>query len=146
MRTEFFGRGSWPDLFRGMRQSQDELTRLWSSLRLMPQGEFPPVNVWTGTDGAIVTAEIPGVRPDQLDVTVHGDTVTLRGNREQEQFGEDAIIHRQERVYGDFVRTVVLPFRVDPDKVAARFERGIVMLDLPRPESEKPRHIKVTHA
>jgi HSP20 family protein len=104
------------------------------------------VNVWTGADGAIITAEIPGVSPDQLDITVHGNTVTLRGKRDPESVANTANTIRQERAFGDFTRTVVLPFRVDPDNVAARFERGIVFVELPRPAADKPRHIKVARA
>jgi HSP20 family protein len=57
--------------------------------------------------------------------------------------GEDAIVHRQERATGAFARTVVLPFRLDADKVSARFERGVLALSLPRPETDKPRQIKI---
>jgi HSP20 family protein len=137
------GNGRWPDLFRNMRRSQEEMGRLLGGLRLAPQAEFPPVNVWAGTDGAIITAEIPGVSPEQLDITVHGNTVTLRGKRDAETIGDTSNTIRQERALGDFTRTVVLPFRVDPDNVAARFERGIVFIELPRPAADKPRHIKV---
>lgn len=162
------GNGRWPDLFRNMRRSQDEMSRLLGGLRLAPQAEFPPVNVWTGTDGAIITAEVPGISPEQLDITVHGNTVTLRGKREPEFGGDTSASNtsasntstsdastagtstpntiRQERVFGEFTRTVVLPFRVDPDNVAARFERGIVFVELPRPAADKPRHIKVARA
>jgi HSP20 family protein len=67
----------------------------------------------------------------------------LRGQREPEQVGEDATVHRQERATGPFARTVVLPFRLDADKVSARFERGVLALSLPRPEADKPRQIKI---
>jgi HSP20 family protein len=140
------GNSRWPDLFRNMRYGQDDMARLLGGLRLAPQTEFPPVNVWTGTDGAVVTAEIPGISPDQLDITVHGNTVTLRGTRDPEPLADKANAIRQERAFGDFTRTVILPFRVDPDNVDARFERGIVFLELPRPAADKPRHIKVARA
>ena len=86
------------------------------------------------------------VSPDQLDVTVHQDTVTLRGKREPEALDGDAVVHRQERPQGPFTRTVVLPFRVDADRVSARFERGVLTLELPRPESDKPRKVRIAHA
>jgi HSP20 family protein len=137
-------------MVREMRRTQEEMNRILSGLRfplgLSFRSEFPPVNVWAGPDGAIVTAEVPGVGADQIDVTVHQDTVTLRGKRDPAAMAEDAVVHRQERPRGLFARTVMLPFRVDADKVSARFERGILTLDLPRPESDKPRHIKVAHS
>ncbi len=107
------------------------------------QVDFPPVNLWSSRDGAIVTAEVPGVSPDKLDITVQALTVTLRGNRELEAKGEGIVVHRHERPHGDFVRVIVLPFRVDTEKVSAHFERGILRLELPRPEEDKPRKVKV---
>jgi HSP20 family protein len=147
MLMEYAPTGTWPDLFlRGGRQAQRDFGALFEGLRLGPRTEFPPVNVWAGRDGAIVTAEIPGVAPEQIDITVHQDTVTLRGRREREIKDEDVAVHRQERAFGDFARTVVLPFRVDADKVSARFERGVLILTLPRPEADKPRQIKIARA
>jgi HSP20 family protein len=71
------------------------------------------------------------VPPDQLDVTVRQDTVTLRGKRAPDAVEGDAIVHRRERPYGPFTRTFILPFRVDADRVSARFNRGILTLELP---------------
>jgi len=136
----------WPDALRGMRQMQEEMNRWLGSVSLGVNDEFPPVNVWAGADGAIVAAELPGIAPDKLDITVHGDTVSLRGTRAPESAGDKAAVLRQERPYGDFSRTVVLPFRVDPDKVEARSERGVVIVTLPRPVADKPRHIAVMQA
>lgn len=146
MLLEYAGNGRWPSLYRGLRQTQEDVNRLLSGLQLAPQDEFPPVNVWTGTEGAVVTAELPGVGADQIDITVHGSTVTMRGQRDPEPMDDKTVVRRQERPHGEFVRTVALPFRVDPEKVGARFDRGIVFLELPRPDSDKPRHIKVMHA
>ena len=135
-----------PDLFRDMRRAQDDMTRLFGGLRLGLRTEFPAANVWANPDGALITAQVPGVQPDQLDVTVHQDTVTLRGKRDPEPIEGEVIVHRRERPYGAFTRTFILPFRVDADRVSARFNRGILTLELPRPESDKPRHVKITHA
>jgi HSP20 family protein len=132
-----------PDFFREIRRSQRDLNRLFGNLGLGLRPEFPAVQLWAGSDGAIIYAEVPGVPPDQIDVTVYHDTVTLRGKSEPENFGEDATIHRQERAHGPFSRTVVLPFRVDADKVVARFARGVLTLELPRPASDRPRQVKI---
>jgi HSP20 family protein len=94
----------------------------------------------------MITAQVPGVQPDQLDVTVHQDTVTLRGRRDPEPIEGEVIVHRRERPYEAFTRTFILPFRVDAERVSTRFNRGILTLELPRPESDKPRHVKITHA
>lgn len=146
MLMEYSGGNRWPDAARAMRQAQERMNWLLGDLSLAGETEFPPVSVWAGADGALMTAEVPGISVDQIDITVHRDTVTLRGKREPENLGGNSTVLRQERPYGDFARSIVLPFRVDADKVAARFENGILVLEMPRPEADKPRHIKVTHA
>jgi HSP20 family protein len=135
-----------PDLFRQMWRTPDEISRLLGGLRMAPRIEFLAVNVWASADGVTVTAAVPGVVPDELDITVHQNTVTLRGKRDPEVMGEDAVVLRQERATGPFTRTIVLPFRVDAERVSARFDRGMLMLELPRPEEDKPRHIQVARA
>jgi HSP20 family protein len=146
MQRDYAAASRGPDVFREMRRAQEEMNRLFAGLRFAARAEFPPINVWAGPDGAIVTAEIPGVSPDQIDVTVHQDTVTLRGKRDPENVDKDAVVHRQERAYGAFARTIVLPFRADADKVSARFDRGVLTLELPRPAADKPRQIEIAHA
>ncbi len=132
-----------PEVFRDVRWVQEDMNRLFGALRLMPRAEFPAVNLWVGADGAVVTAEVPGVSPEQLSVTVHQDTVSLRGKREPEAVDSETIVHRQERPYGNFARSIGLPFRVDAERVSARFSRGILTLELPRPEADKPRQVKI---
>jgi HSP20 family protein len=138
------GRGLDP--FREIQRAQSDLNRLFGGLRLQPSDEFPPLNLWTGPEGAILAAEVPGVAPEELDITIRRDIVTLRGVRKPEAVDDRAVVQRQERVLGTFARTIVLPFRVDGDKASARFERGVVTLTLPRPEDDKPRQIKVMRA
>jgi HSP20 family protein len=126
-----------------MRRTQEEMNRLFGGLRFDLRAEFPPLNLWAGPDGAIITAEVPGISPDQIEITVYHNTVTLRGKREPEPMDEEATVLRRERPQGAFGRTVVLPFRVDAEQVSARFENGVLRLQLPRPAADKPRQIKV---
>jgi HSP20 family protein len=128
-----------------MRRAQADLNRLFG-LRLYPTGEFPSLNLWTSPDGAIVAVEVPGVASDDLDITIHRDTVTVRGNRPAEPVDDSTAVLRQERMHGPFARTIVLPFQIDADKATAKFERGVVTLTLPRPEDDKPHHIKVARS
>jgi HSP20 family protein len=138
--------GGWPDILRDMRRTQDQINRLFQGMSL-PAAEYPPVNVWVSPEGAVMTAAVAGVKPDQVDITVHQNTLTLRGEREAEAQGEgEVIVHRQERVLGPFSRTIVLPFRVDADRISAKFERGVLTLTLPRPAADQPRRIKITAA
>jgi HSP20 family protein len=136
-----------PDFFRELRRTQSEMNRLFGGLRVQMR-PVPAVNVWAGQDGAIVMAAIPGVDPESLDVTVQPEAVLLRGKRSPEDVGENAVQLRAERAHGSFSRTVVLPFRIEPGKVTASFRLGILTLELPRPEEDRPRHIKLkpTHA
>ncbi len=134
----------WADPFRELERMREEMDRVFGSLRLGRAAEYPPMNLWAGESGIVVTARVPGVSPENIDITVHQNTLTLRGRRAPDAEGEDVAYHRQERSYGSFARTVSLPFRVDPDRVAARFENGVLTIELPRPEADKPKRIQVT--
>jgi len=120
------------DPFRNIRRLQDEVSRL----------EFPAVNVFVNQDGVIITAELPGVRSEDLDILTHRDSVTLSGERQTET-KEARGYHRRERRGGRFVRTVSLPFVVDPNMVEADLVNGVLTLVLPRAEEDKPRRINV---
>ncbi|WP_299644319.1 Hsp20/alpha crystallin family protein [Devosia sp.] len=130
-----------------MRQVQSDLSRAIGGLRFAPAiPEYPVMNVWANAEGAVLTAEVPGVEPDALDIAVHQDTVTLRGTREPEPLAEGDVVHRAERTTGAFARSFTLPFRLDPESVKASFRQGVLTLELPRPEAERPRRIKVQRA
>ena len=134
------------DPFDELRRAQADLNQLFGGLHFYPSPQFPLMNLWTNPDGAVIVAEMPGVSAEELDITVQRDTVTLRGKRDPEPVDDRSTIQKQERPYGLFVRNIVLPFRVDADAAAAKFEHGVLILTLQRPENEKPHHIKVSHA
>jgi HSP20 family protein len=146
MRSDFTGVNRWFDPMQQLRKAQEDINRLFSGLRVPLAAEFPLVNVWAGPEGAIVTAQVPGVNPDDLEIAVHEDTVTLSGKRVLDEVPQDAVVHRRERPHGAFSRTFVLPFRLDADKAAAKFKHGVLTLDLARPAADKPRQIKVARA
>src|SRR3954470_2947672 len=122
--------------FRDLHRLQEEMERLTRSATA-PQG-FPALNVYAHQDGIVITAELPGVNEGDLDISVHRDTVTLRGER-QDQISEAGGYHRRERRSGPFGRTFSLPFQVDPERVEAKLRNGIVTLTLQRPEQDKPK-------
>jgi HSP20 family protein len=133
------------DPFRELRRLQDEMDRLTGALAPAggPAAGFPAVNVYAGRDGIAVVAELPGVEPGDLEVHARQDTLTIAGTRRPA--AEDAqAYHRRERRGGAFSRTVQLPFRVDPDRVEAQLENGVLRLSLQRPEEDKPRRIAIT--
>lgn len=136
-----FGRGT--DLLGEMQYLHNEMSRLFSSVAPQTVYEYPPINVWSGEDDAIVTAEMPGIDPSLLELSVIGDTLTISSNIEPEELGEGGAYHRQERNYGYFKRILQLPFHVDAEKAEARYEKGIIQIKLPRAEDDKPRKVTI---
>jgi HSP20 family protein len=126
-----------------LRRIQDEINRAFSEPRSALSAEFPPVNVWRGEEGLVVTAEVPGIGLSELDLTVHQNMLTIKGQREPDPGVPAEKYHRRERESGPFARTIALPYAVDPDQVRASMLNGILTVDLPRPESEKPRKINI---
>lgn len=131
-----------------MRREMDRLfTDSFPLMRRAQSSGFPAVNVWTNdAEGAVLTTELPGVDSGDIDISVTGDTLTINGCCKPSEAPESAQYHRRERSRGDFNRTVQLPYTVDPEKVEARVDKGILTVILPRAEAEKPRKIAVKMA
>ena len=108
--------------------------------------EFPAIEVWTGAEGIRMEAQVPGIDPDDLELTVVGDTLTIRGSRSRSGENDGETPHRRERESGKFARTIQLPFAVDGNRVQARFENGWLHIELPRSEKDLPRKITVKSA
>ena len=105
---------------------------------------FPPLNLWSNNDQAVLKAEIPGLSKNDITITVQNDVLTLEGNRKLETLNENEDYHRQERGYGNFKRTVSLPFSVDNEKITAKVNNGVLTVTLPRREEDKPRKINIS--
>lgn len=138
-----------PATWREMDRLQREMNRLFEDQypqRMRRAPAYPAMNVWTSEDGLIVTAEVPGVSMDEIDISVVGDTLTLSGSRKMDDLNEGARYHRQERGYGNFNRSIQLPFPVDVGKVEATFRDGVLNIVMPRAEEDKPRKIAVKSA
>jgi len=128
-------------MHRMQREMDRWMNRMGTGLAVAPS--YPAMNVWLSEDSAIVTAELPGFDPDALDISVVNDTLTLSGNRCADETGEDATYHRRERRCGNFTRSFQLPFQVEGTKVEASFEQGVLKIQLPRAEADKPKKITV---
>lgn len=134
--------------FFDVSRTFDEIDRFFgtanrpSRFRKVPQGAFPTINVYDHEDETVVVAEIPGIDPDVLEVTVLRDTVTLKGKRPNEA-EEDQRVHRRERGTGTFSRTLTLPDAVNPDTVQARYENGILRVTLEKAAEAKAKKIAV---
>jgi HSP20 family protein len=114
----------------------------WFGSRTTGSGTFPPVNVFTEGEDYVLVAELPGVRKEDLDVEVRGDTVRIHGNKVIAD-DESASVHRRERLAGQFDRTLTLPTEIDAAKVVAEYRDGLLTLRLPRAESAKPRSVAI---
>lgn len=137
--------GMYASPWREVRRMQREMERLMNrtSLGVDAAPCYPAMNVWTNEEGAVATAELPGLNPDEIDIAVEGDTLTVSGVRAPEDVGEGARYHRRERGCGRFTRSFQLPFQVQGDAVEATFERGVLRIHLPRAEEDKPKKISV---
>lgn len=149
LRQPFFGYGSLGP-WREMERWQQEMNRLFSGV-FSPTGSrtapaYPALNILTNQDGALVTAELPGINLEDINISIVGDLLTLTGSRQPEQLPENARYHRQERGFGRFSRIIRLPFQVEVDRVEAVFKNGVLHISLPRPEADKPRKITVKSA
>jgi HSP20 family protein len=104
---------------------------------------YPAVNCWEDNDNIHVEAELPGMQLNNMEIYVNeGNLLTIQGNRQPEQIA-NGVWHRQERGFGQFSRVITLPAAVNPDKVEARFEQGILSIKLPKAEYAKPKRITV---
>jgi len=138
-----------PAVWHEMDRLQSEMNRLFEVYypnRVRQAPSYPALNVWANDEGLKVTAEVPGVSPEDIDISVVGDMLTLNGTRKTDELDENARYHRQERGYGDFTRSLQLPFPVDVNKVEATFHNGLLMVAMPRAEEDKPRKITVKSA
>jgi HSP20 family protein len=134
------------DPFVELRRMQSEMNRVFSGFSPTAARDFPPVNIWLGENSVVVTAELPGVTRDDVDLNLQEDVLTLAGKREPKSDEPNLSWQRRERAYGTFSRVVQLPFRVDPDKVQARFGNGILEIELERLEADRPKRIQIRAA
>ena len=105
---------------------------------------LPPLNLWAHDSEALVTMEAPGIDKESLDITIQGQTLTIKGERKSTELDETATYRRRERRTGTFTRIVELPDGVDFERVKASYQKGILEISLPRLASELPKKIVVT--
>jgi HSP20 family protein len=135
-----------PSIWQEMDQIQREMNRLFDSTgrgRVFSAPNYPAINIWTNDNGQFITAEMPGVHPDDINIDVSADALSISGERKPEEVVKEANYHRRERSYGAFSRTIQLPFMVDTNKVEANFKNGVLMISLPRAEADKPKKITI---
>ncbi len=134
------------DPFAELRRMQSEMNRVFSGFNATASRDFPPINIWLGENSVVLTAELPGITHGDVDLSLQEDVLTLAGKREPKPQEQNVNWQRRERAYGTFSRAVQLPFRVDPDKVQARFNNGILEIELQRLEADRPKKIEIRAA
>ena len=128
------------------RQLQEELERMLTT-GFGPAGPaggvYPPVNVFDRSEEFLVKAELPGVAPEHIDVSVEGDTLTLRGERTVATPAAEAAYHRRERDGGQFRRVVRLSGRLVADDVRAEYREGVLTVHVPKAKELKARRVDI---
>lgn len=129
---------------------QREVSRLFSGLigdevsqSGRRSGWVPAMDVVETPEAVIVTAEVPGIEPDTLDISVNGDYLELRGEKPDESLPEKTSWYRFERAVGSFRRTLYLPMPVDADRIEAQETHGLLTIRLPKKPEVLPRKISV---
>jgi len=134
-------RYDWPEL----NSVFEEFNRVFGNLAGGRTG-YPRLNAWVNEDGAEIAVELPGVDPNDLEITVEDNVLTLKGEKKAPEVKDDEIWHRNERASGSFTRELALPFRVAPGSVKAAAKNGIVTIKLEREAADRPRKIKISAA
>lgn len=139
---------AWQRRWDPFREFQREVGRLFETLEPLQTWrqarQYPLVNLYDAGDRYVLTAPVPGMGPDELDLSITGETLTLRGERKRSDGVADESYRRQERFAGRWTRTVTLPDRVESTQVAASYAQGVLTITLPKAESARPRQISVT--
>lgn len=138
---------SWPTPLRDIDQVADQFNRLLSE-RLFggPEnaGWAPRVNVEETKDHLVLTAELPGLRPEDVEIEVENNILTLRGRKEEtREEKEEPRYHVWERRYGTFQRSFSLPRTVSSDNIGATFEHGVLRVEMPKAAEAKGRKIEI---
>jgi HSP20 family protein len=140
------------DPFRDFGDLQREMNHLFSQLsgNLVPQESGASNGAWTvpldiseTKDRIQIKADLPGITPDEIDVSVQGTTLLIKAQRKYEEETKEENFYRKELAYGVLHRQVELPSSVDPEKLQARYKNGVLELTLLKREEVKPKQIKV---
>ena len=139
------------DPFRELRALQDEVNRVFSGSFNRGGGESgmmrgawnPSVDIFENKDQIVLEAELPGLKPEDVNISIENNVLTLHGERKFEKKDDSDNFHRVERSYGSFTRSFTLPPTVSSENVDAVFDNGILRLSLAKREEAKPRRIEI---
>lgn len=142
------------DPFRELRGLQDEMNRLFNlGVSRSGNGEdivrgawSPSVDIFENQDKIVLEAELAGMKPEDVDISIENNIISLKGERKFEKNEESENYHRVERSYGSFVRSFTLPRTVVSDEAEASFNNGVLTVTLPKREETKARKIEIKGA
>jgi HSP20 family protein len=127
-----------------------EMDQLWDrffserpALDMLEKGWEPTMDITETKSDLIVKAELPGIDPKEIDISLTGDTLTIKGEKQQEKEEKEENYYRIERSYGIFSRTIKLPVSVQNDKIKASYQHGVLKITLPKSEEAKQKQIKI---
>ncbi len=140
-----FSNDAFEDVLKLQRAIDRALGRPFLGHDWSPSGRglFPALNVFEADDALVVKAEVPGMAKEDLQVEIEDNRLLLAGKREAASLGEGCAYHRRERNSGEFRRAFRLPFEVDREKTAAKYQDGILTIRLEKAEAAKPRQIQI---
>jgi HSP20 family protein len=129
-------------LFNLQRALEARTASDWLQDQTTGQGPFPPINVFQRGDDILAIVELPGIDKTDLQIQAKENSIRISGKKAIDH-PEGVSLHRRERVFGEFDRTLSLPVQLDPGGIKAEYQDGILTLFLPRSERDKPRTIKI---
>jgi HSP20 family protein len=133
------------DPFREMTQLQSQMSRLWdATIGSRQESWLPAVDVFDTENAVVLKAELAGMNPDDIEIEVEDNVLTIRGERKFEEKVDEERYYRVERRFGSFQRSLALPQGVKPEDIQAAYEDGILEVRVPKAEEEKPKKISVT--
>lgn len=140
------------DPFGLLKSFRDEMDRLfedfftpWRRRSLLPTEAVwtPELDVYEDENEVVVTADVPGLKPEEIDISISGNTLTIRGEKKREEEKKGKNYYRLERSHGSFSRSVELPVSVDTKKISATYKNGVLEVTLPKVEEAKPKKVKI---
>jgi HSP20 family protein len=127
---------------------RDRMNRLFNQfdfqdIPLVKTSFLPPCDVYETKDNIVLKAEIPGMKKEDLELTIENGILTIKGEKKEEKETTEENFYRVERAYGHFFRTFTLPNKVNVEKIHAVYTDGILMVEMPKLETAKPKSIKI---
>ncbi len=129
-------------LFAFQRALENRLSSDWLGTTTAAMGAYPPINVFQQGDDLVAIVELPGVNKGDLNIQAKENTIRIAGQKTID-YPDNVSLHRRERLSGVFDRTLAVPMQIDPDRIQAEYNDGVLALFIPRAEKDKPRTIEV---